>query len=369
MQVVHTGQTQPFRDHAEADAVVFLAGIGAVTCAVHVQDHVVVAAPFADRLDRGPTDDQVDHDDDTAQLFCELGAGVHLFHGGGSDVQVMALDLAGFGAGLVDGLHAVEEAITPVHKGLRVDVLVVLHKVQTALQALIDHTAIVLARQTQFRLGRCAQEGLAELVQTFAFHDHAGGRACKGFHIGHGEAHVFQTGGFERLETKDVADDRRGQVGDRTLFEQDQVIGHIAKVLTGVVRDRLNLIGLCAVTVAGGQTVGPDHGPRRGRAFTSHSGGGLDRVHALLGGDAEQGQDIGVLGLIIPVPVPHLGVFQNAGFVAFFSFDFLGIAQVVHAGSPPIGRLALRVLRQRLWYRFAGPVRRWHSGRPCRPWR
>ena len=45
MQMIDAGQPEPFGDHAERHAVRLLPGVGAVARAVHVQDHVVVAAP------------------------------------------------------------------------------------------------------------------------------------------------------------------------------------------------------------------------------------------------------------------------------------------------------------------------------------
>ena len=145
VQVVDAGQAQPLGDHAEADAVVLLPRVGAVAGAVHVQDHVVAAAPLGQDLDRRPADDQVDHDDDAAEFLGELGALVHVLHGGAGHVQVAALDLAGGRGGLVDAFHHVEEAVAPVHERLRVDVLVVLHEVEAALEALVDHAAVVAA--------------------------------------------------------------------------------------------------------------------------------------------------------------------------------------------------------------------------------
>ena len=110
MQVVDPGHAQPFRDDVEADAVVLLPGIGAVprraACAGSIR----------------------------------------------SAGTVMALDLAGRGLGLVDRLHAVKEAVAPMLEGLRVDALVVLHEVEPALQPLMDHAAVVLARQPSLGL-------------------------------------------------------------------------------------------------------------------------------------------------------------------------------------------------------------------------
>ncbi len=41
--------------------------------AVQMQDHIVAPRPFRHRLDRRIADDQIDHDDDAAQVACELG--------------------------------------------------------------------------------------------------------------------------------------------------------------------------------------------------------------------------------------------------------------------------------------------------------
>ena len=69
--------------------------VGGVPGPVQVQDHPVRARPVGHRLHRGIADGEVDHDDDAAELFGELGALVHILHGGRGHVQVMALDLAG----------------------------------------------------------------------------------------------------------------------------------------------------------------------------------------------------------------------------------------------------------------------------------
>lgn len=63
----------------------------------------------------------------------------------GGDVEVMAFHFAGFGAGFVHRFHHKQETIAPMHEGLRIDVFVVLAEIETALQRLIDHAAIVAA--------------------------------------------------------------------------------------------------------------------------------------------------------------------------------------------------------------------------------
>ena len=159
----------------------------------------------------------------------------------------------------------------------------------------------------------------------------------EGLHIGGREAHVLQAQRPQRLETKHVADDRGGDVGNRAGLEQVQVIGNVGEVLIGGARYRLDLVGLGAIAVAGSQPVRPHDRPGRRGGLTGHSGGGLDRIDPFLRRDAEQREDIGVLRHITGVPVPHLGVLQYSGLVARGTgFDFGGgavaVAAVAQAG-------------------------------------
>ena len=170
VDVVDADQAAPLRDHAEADAVGLLAGVGAVAGAVEVQDHPVRARPLRHRLDRGVADGEVDHDDDRAELLRELGALVHLLHRPGGHVHVAALDLAGRGLGARDGLHHVAEAVAPAHERLRVDVLVVLREVEAAAERLVDDAAVVLGREAELRLDGRAEDRAAELVEVLALH-------------------------------------------------------------------------------------------------------------------------------------------------------------------------------------------------------
>ncbi len=250
------------------------------------------------------------------RLLGEVGALVHVLHRAGGHVEVGALDLAGRGLRLVHRLHAVEEALAPVHEGLRVDVLVVLGEVEAALQRLIDHAAIVAAGQAELGLHRGAEQRPAELVEPLALHHDAGGRAVEGLHIGDGQAHVLEAQRLERLEAEHVADDRGRQVGDRARLEQVEVVGDIGEPGAGRIRHRVDPVALGAVLVAGGQPVGPHDRPGRRRAFAGHRRRGLDRVDAVLRGDAEQGDDVGVLRLVVGLPVAHLAVFHHAGAVA-----------------------------------------------------
>ena len=215
MDVIDAGEPHPFGDDAERDAVVALPRIGRVPGPMQMQDHVVAARPFRHRLDRGVADHEIDHDDDRAELLGEFGALVHVLHGAGGDVEIGALDLAGRRLRLVDRLHAVEEALAPVHERLRVDVLVVLGEVEPALQRLVDHAAVVAAGEAELRLHGGAEQRPAELVHALALDHDAGRRALERLHIGDRQPHVLQPQRLQRLEAEHVADDRGREVGDR----------------------------------------------------------------------------------------------------------------------------------------------------------
>ncbi len=331
VQMIDACEAQPLGDDSEADAVVLLARVGAMSGTMHVQDHVVLAAPVGHALDRRPADDQVDHHDDRAQLLGELRALVHVLHGPGGDVQIRALDLAGGRARLVDGIHDIEEAVAPVHEGLRVDVLVVLHEVEAALEPLVNHAAIVAAGQPQLGLGGGAQQRPAEFIQALALDDESGGRPLEGLDVGDGDANVLEPSRLERLEAEHIADEARRHVGDRAFLEQDDVVGHPGEVLAGVIGHGLDFVGLGAVAVAGGQPVGPHHRPGGGARFAGHRGGGLDGVDAVLGRDAEQAEGVGVLGDVVGVPVAHLPVLQHAGAVALLGVLDVAIGRVFRA--------------------------------------
>jgi hypothetical protein len=120
-------------------------------------------------------------------------------------------------------------------------------------------------------------------------------------------------------------------VGDRTFLEQRQIVGDVAEVLARRVRYRIDAVGLGAIHVAGGQAVGPHHGPCRGRGFAGDGGGGFDRVHTVLRRDAEQREDVGRFRFVVAVPVAHLGIFQHAGRIALLRVrDLLRGVHVAH---------------------------------------
>src|SRR5437667_1375191 len=104
----------------------------------------------------------------------------------------MPLDLTGLGTGLVDRLDTIEETIAPAHERLRVDIFVVLHKVQATAQRLIDDTTVIAGGKAKFWLRRCSKQRAAILVQVLALHDNTMGRALKGLHIVRRNAHILQ---------------------------------------------------------------------------------------------------------------------------------------------------------------------------------
>ncbi len=260
--------------------------------AVQVEQHAVVASPFGHRLDGGIADGQVDHHHHRAQFGGEIRPLVHLFHGSRGDVEVVPLDLTGCRLGTVDRFHAEQEPVAPPHERLRVDVLVVLGEVQAAAQGLVHHAAIVARRQAQLGFGGRAQQRSAELAQILALHDDAVRGPLKRLDVMRGNPHILQSQRLERLEPEHVADDRTGEVGDRPLLEQVDVIGDQRDPLPGGIGHRLDAVALRLVVLEGGEPVGPHHGPCRGTGFTGDGRTGFLGRHTVLGGNPEGAQHI-----------------------------------------------------------------------------
>ena len=293
--------------------MILLPGVGAVPGPVQVQDHAVAPGPLGHRLDGRVADGQVDHDDDAAEFLGELGALVHVLHRRRGHVQVVALDLAGLRLGPVDRLDAVQEPVAPAHERLGVDVLVVLGEVQPAAQGLVDHPAVVAGRQAQLRLGGGAEQRPAVLVEVLPLHHDAVRRPLEGLDVVRRDPHVLQPQRLQRLEAEDVADDRRGQVRDRPLLEQVEVIGDERDVLPSAAGNRVDPVALGLVVLVGGQPVGPHHRPGRRRRLARHRGAGLLRRHAGLRRDPERRKHVGGLRLVVRLPVAHLGVRDHPG--------------------------------------------------------
>ena len=92
-----------------------------------------------------PPNDQIDHDDVGSEGFRKLGSAIHFLHVSRSHIKIVTLDLARVCLSFVDSLHTKQEAITPVHEGLTVDVFVVLGEIKAAGQAFIYNAAVVLS--------------------------------------------------------------------------------------------------------------------------------------------------------------------------------------------------------------------------------
>ena len=242
------------------------------------------------------------------RLAGEVGPLVHVLHGGGGDVEVVALDLAGPLLGPVDRLHREQETVPPAHERLRVDVLVVLGEVEAAAQGLVDDAAVVARRQAELGLGGRAQQRAAVLVQVLPLHHDAVRRSLVGLDVVQRDPHVLQAQRLERLEAEHVADDRRGQVRDRALLEQVDVVGDIGDVLALAAGHRIDPVALGLVVVVGGEPVGPDDRPGRGGGLPGDRGACLLGRDPGLRRDAERGQHVGVLGHVVGCVVAHLRV-------------------------------------------------------------
>ena len=289
-----------------------LARVRPVTCAVQVQQHAVGARPLRHRRHRRVADGEVHHDDRRADLLRELGPLVHLLHRRRGHVHVVTLDLAGPADRPADGLLRVQEPVAPAHEGLRVDVLVVLREVEAAAQRLVHHAPVVLGRQAELGLGRRADQRAPELVEVLALHHDPVRRPGERLEVVQRDPHVLETQGLERLEAEDVADDRRGQVRDRALLEEVDVVRDPRDVLARLSGHRVDAVGLRLEVLVLGQTVRPDDRPGRRGRLAGNRRRGLDRVDPVLRGDAKGAQDVGVLGLVVGVPVAHLGIRRDA---------------------------------------------------------
>ncbi len=149
------------------------------------------------------------------------------------------------------------------------------------------------------------------LVQVLALHDDAVRRSLEGLDVVQGDPHVLEPQRLQGLEAEDVADDRRGEVGDRALLEQVDLVGDVRHVLVLASRDLVDPVALRLVLLVSGQTVGPDDRPRRRGGLTRDGRAGLVGGHPRLGRDPERRQDVGVVRLVAGLPVAHLGVLQD----------------------------------------------------------
>ena len=217
-----------------------------------------------------------------------------------------------------------------MHEWLRVDVLVVLGEIEPALQRLVNHAAVIAAGEAELRFYGGAEQRPAELVHALALDHDAGCRSLECLHIGHRQPHVLEPQRLQRLEAEHIADDRGRQVGDRSILEQVEIVGDVGEILSRGIRHRIDAIAFGAVFFRRGQPVGPDHGPGCGGRFAGHGGGCLDRIDAVLRRDPEQRDDVGVLWLVVGLPIAHLLVFHDAGFIAILAAD--GHRVLVHAG-------------------------------------
>jgi Mg2+/Co2+ transporter CorC len=127
-----------------------------------------------------------------------------------------------------------------------------------------------------------------------------------------------------------------------TTLEQVEVVGDVGEVLLlGLgagpgVGDLVDAVSLGAVELAGRQAVGPDHGPGGGGRLAGHGGGALFGIHPFLRRHAEHGNEVGVLGHVVGLPVAHLLVLQHACAVPFFGIGddavVVGVGHVVSSG-------------------------------------
>ena len=91
----------------------------------------------------------------------------------------------------VDCLYTIEEAITPAHEGLGVDVLVVLDKVQTAAQSFVNDATVIAGGEAQFWLCRRAEQGTPVLIKILTLHYDAMCRSLEGLDVMWWNTHIL----------------------------------------------------------------------------------------------------------------------------------------------------------------------------------
>ncbi len=213
---------------------------------------------------------------------------------------------------LVHRFHRCEVAIAPAHERLAVDVLVVLGEIKATAERLVHDAPVVARGEAELGFGGGAEQRPAVLVEIFTLHDDAVRWSLEGVDVMQRDAHVLEPERAQCLETKDVSDDRRGEVRDRPFLEEVERVRDERDVLTGRTRHGIDLVRLGLVVLMRGEPVGPHHRPCRRRRLARNRRGGLLGGHAVLRRDPKRAQDVGVLGHVIRFPVAHLGVRDDA---------------------------------------------------------
>ncbi len=223
----------------------------------------------------------------------------------------MSLDLASRCGGTVHRLHAEQESIAPAHERLAVDVLIVFGEVESAAQRFIHHAAIVARGKTELRFHGRAQQRTPEFIQILPLHHDSVGWTLEGFRVVRRYPHIFQAQRLERLEAEHIPDNRRSQVGNRSLFEQIDIVGDVGNVLIRA-RHRIDSVALRLVAFVRSQPVRPNHGPRRRRRLSSHRRCSFNRIDARLRHQTERAQNVGGLRFIIGVVIAHFRIGRDA---------------------------------------------------------
>ncbi len=130
--MVATRHPQALSQNAEVDPMGLLTVNYSVHGAVDVQQQTIVTTVLRQRsVCSETTSQEVMHDDGGVDFLREGCPFHHLLTGRRGNVQVVTLDFTGFRLSLLNSFLNEQEAITPTHEGLRVDVFVVFGEVQT----------------------------------------------------------------------------------------------------------------------------------------------------------------------------------------------------------------------------------------------
>ncbi len=160
---------------------------------VNMKQHPILATPIGKAgVGAKTAGNVIVHDDGRANFFGVFRSSVHFLGCWRSDIQVVTLTLTSLGFSLKRCLLNEVEPLTPTHKRLAINVLVVLGKIEPAAQAFINGTTVILRRESKLGLDGAAQQRTAILIHDITLNLNAIRRPTTGLNVGYGKAHIFE---------------------------------------------------------------------------------------------------------------------------------------------------------------------------------
>ena len=112
------------------------------------------------------------------------------------------------------------------------------------------------------------EQRTTELVHAFALDHDTGCRTLKHFDVGYRQPHVLKYSAFNGLKPNTLPMINARKISNRSIFEQIEIVGDIDEILPGEFGAGWTRKHFVAVFFRGRQSIGPHHGPRRGRGFS-----------------------------------------------------------------------------------------------------